>query len=138
MIRLMQESDIDEILPTLREQETKTITRLGIDPRALLQSALGPYAFAGLANDRVACLWGITFPGNIGSFPELWLLTSRELGNHRIEFLRAAAKWVKEARSTFGPIEAICNCESVQSQRLLRWLGFAPIHTVQGYTRMRI
>src|SRR5436190_8304605 len=105
MIRQMQESDIGEILPYVREQEQATIERFGLNPEELLHKAAGPYGFAGVVDGHVACLWGIVFDGGLGAFPRLWLVTTPLVAKHRIHFLRESKRFVDWAHQEFGIIE---------------------------------
>ena len=137
MIRLAQEADVYEILPHIREQEAKTIARLGIDPAALVRKALGPFAYTGLADGRVACMWGIVFDIPLGNFPRLWLLTTPLVEGHRIEFLRESKRFVQWARAEFGTIEGCVDCDNIVSRRWLEWLDFRAVESYAGYIRMR-
>lgn len=136
MIRLMQKEDIYEILPYLRQQEIRTIDRLQIDPERLLLDALGPYSFAGLADGRVGCLWGLVFPPNVGGLPRLWLLTTPTIERHRVRFLRESRRFVRWAASEFGVLEGCVDCENLTSRRWLEWLDFVEVSSYGGYTRM--
>ena len=135
MIRALQEEDIDGLISRMSSREIDAVVRFGIAPKAALQRALGPYSFVGTVDAQPVCAFGLLFPIRLGAFPEMWLLTTVDLRAHRIEFLREARVWVRAVRAEFGPIEAFCQ---VPAQRLLRWLGFAPIHSANGLTRMRI
>lgn len=137
MIRLAQESDIHEILPLVRAQEGTTIARLGVDPLPMLLRALGPFAYTGLANGRVACMWGLAFDVSVGHYPRLWLLTTPLVEENKIKFLRESQRFVRWAREEFGTIEGCVDCENIVSRRWLEWLGFLPVESLGGYMRMR-
>jgi hypothetical protein len=136
MIRLALETDVGEILPRLREQERVTIERLGIDPAALLEKHIGPYAYTGLVDGEVACMWGIGFPG-IAQLPRLWLLTTPLVERHRIRFLRESRRFVLWARAEFGIIEGCVDCQNHVSRMWLQWLGFKPVDTDGQYMRLQ-
>lgn len=136
MIRQMIEDDIQEVLPHIREQEATTIARMGLDPEALLRRALGPYAFAGVVDSRVAALWGIAFEG-VGSFPRLWLVTTPLIEGHRVQFLRESRKFVQWASAQFGILEGCLDVTNEVSRHWLEWLGFRPdVEVAPGYVRM--
>ena len=137
MIRQMQEFDIQEVLPHVRTQEAATIDRLGLDPELLLRKALGPFAFAGILDGRVACLWGITFDGGIAAFPRLWLVTTPLIEDHKLEFARESRRFVRWASQSFGILEGCVDATNETSFRWLRWLGFRPDEELtSGYVRM--
>lgn len=137
MIRPMTESDIEEVLPYVRQQEATTISRLALDPEALLRKALGPFAFVGVAEDRVACLFGIAFDPGIGSFPRLWLVTTSVIERHKIEFLRENRRFVYWAHSQFGTLEGCVDVGNLISRRWMKWLGFHEAgEAAPGYVRM--
>jgi hypothetical protein len=110
---------------------------MALDPEALLRKALGPYAFAGLVGDRVACLWGIAFDPGVGSFPRLWLVTTPLVEGHKVKFLRESRKFVNWAYSQFGTLEGCVDVTNAISCRWLEWLGFRYAdEPTPGYVRM--
>jgi hypothetical protein len=126
MIRLAREGDIDDILPYLREQELETISRLRLDVKGLVRSALGPYAFSGLVGDRVACMWGLRIVTLAGGYPRIWLLTTPLIEGHRMEFLRVSKSFIRGAVAEFGPVVAMCDKRNEVSMAWLKWLKFEP------------
>lgn len=138
MIRQMTEADIEEVLPYVRAQEARTIQRLGLDPRATLRRALGPYAFSAINNDgRVASLWGVAFTSNVGVLPRLWLVTTPLIEGQRVRFLRESLRFVQWASANFGPLEGCVDQTNEVSKRWLEWLGFRAVEDLpQGYVRM--
>lgn len=137
MIRRAEEGDIDDILPRIREQERSTVARLGLDPRALLREAIQSHAYSGLADSRVACMWGISFPMPIGNYPRLWLLTTPLVEDHKIEFLRGSRQFIAWAKAEFGPIEGCVDCANLISARWLKWLGFHEVWSQNEFSWLR-
>jgi len=136
MIRRAEPGDIDDILPRIKPCEREAVVKLGLDPAELLRAALPGYTYTGLVGSRVACMWGIVF-GSLGQFPSMWVLTTELVDEHRVEFLRESRKFVRWATAEFGPLEGFCDCANPSAARWLSWLGFRPVETFQGYTRMR-
>jgi len=136
MIRLAREEDIDDILPHLRQQELETIAQLRLNVRALVRSAIGPYAFSGLVGDRVACMWGLRLTTLAGGHPPIWLLTTPLIEQRRMEFLRVSRAFIKGAVAEFGPVVAMCDVRNEVSLGWLKWLGFKPFRLEGSYLGM--
>jgi len=136
MIRLAEARDVDEVLPWLSEEEMSRFTALGIDPRSQLQEHLGPYTYCGVAEGKVACVWGLRFDMLV-ELPELWMIKTPVLARHKIEFLRENRKFIAWARAEFGPLQSCVMATNSISRRWLGWLGFYEFDHFDIYVRMR-
>lgn len=138
MIRLATLEDINEILPNLPPSELSNFAAHSLDPRAAIEAALGPYTWSGLAEGRVACMFGIRFAAAVQEFPTMWLLKTELVAKHKLQFLRENRRFAAWAASEFGVIESCVAQANQTSYRWLRWLGFEEVEPISGYIRMRL
>lgn len=120
---------IRPILENLREQEKKTIAKLGIDPYTLLDELISSQSpsFVALVDGVPSCIWGLTFVTLIGE-ARLWMLTTSMIEQHKIFFLRKSKLFVQWARANYGPILGAVDCDFDESRKWLNWIGFKEIH----------
>lgn len=127
------------ILANLREQERRTIVKLGLKPFDMLTKLIedGDYpSFTGRVDEVPACMFGVAQLTGLGE-PRLWLLTTPMVDQHQVTFLRISRTFCQEARKVFGPLVGMADCEFKKSIAWLKWLGFKPIQ--QGeYIVMRL
>jgi hypothetical protein len=110
---LAREEDVDAVLPWA-----------GV-PREAISARIGPYTYAGFVANEVVCLYGIRF--FLIDAPQVWLLSTPALLQHRMAFLRANREFIHWARAEFGVIESLVKCNNNISRRWLEWLGFRAV-----------
>lgn len=138
MIRIATKADVDEILPNLSPSELSNFAAYSLDPREALKATLGPYTWSGVAEARVACMFGIRFAAAVQEFPTMWLLKTELVVKHRLQFLRENRRFVAWAAAEFGVIESCVSLANQTSYRWLCWLGFKEVEPIPGYIRMRL
>jgi hypothetical protein len=118
------------VLANLREQEKRTILKLGIDAEEVLRNALeNDYpSFVIDVAGRPAVVCGASSDTMLGE-PRLWMLTTPIIENHQITFLRTSRRYVQWMRKTYGPIIGMVDCDFEKSRQWLRWIGFKEIQS---------
>lgn len=134
MIRLAEESDIEQALSFLRVPELSDLASMGINPREELRKLLGPYTYSGLAEDKVVCMWGLRFPPTV-EMATMWLIAGPGLAKRKVQFLRGGRKFVGWSMREFGPIQACTRATS--AIRWLEWVGFHQVETAGSFVRMQ-
>lgn len=111
---------VRDLAATMRAADKAECAALGYGPYDALRTSVGSTAepFAGLADGKVVCLFGVSN----GLHP--WLLASDDLLRHRREFLRASRAWVEGVRREYPVLYNWVGADNVLAIRWLRWLGF--------------
>ena len=115
MIRLAREEDIEAVAKWVWKEV----------PYDAIRARIGPYTFVGEVDGEVVCMYGIRF--FLIQAPQVWLLSTPALLQHRMAFLRANREFIQWARAEFGVIESLVKCNNHISRRWLEWLGFRAV-----------
>lgn len=108
----------------LRAEDAWELNCLGVSPEEALAGVVSAgEAWAGVANGKIACAWGvIPQPGLLSS--RLWLLTTPLVDRHAITFLRYSRHVVQIVLARHGALEGWVLERNVRSVKWLEWLGF--------------
>lgn len=96
--------------------------------RALLRALrVKGEAWAGLADGRIVCMFGVTDAGGstLARQGVPWLLGSTDLPDHATAFLRRNGAFIARSRREYRLLFNYVDCRNVNAIRWLRWLGFA-------------
>lgn len=98
----------------------------GRNPRAVLVESVekSAKAWAGLADGRLVCLFGVVPLTLIGITGTPWLLGSPEVCAFSRQFLRRNRAYVAEMLADFPRLANAVDARNAVSIRWLRWLGF--------------
>lgn len=88
---------------------------------AYLQASL--FAWTGLVDGHVACVWGLVAPNILSETAYLWLITSPLVDEHKFTFVRHSQMVVKEMLKQFPLISGHVLSDHERSRRWLKWLG---------------
>jgi hypothetical protein len=111
----MRQADIDEVWAAGH------VTPL----QSLLQSVEGSRdTFAGLADGKVVCMFGVGTTTLISDVAIPWLLGSADLPKHSIAFLRANKARIQEMKQNYKVMRNFVDARNHKAIRWLKWLGF--------------
>lgn len=89
--------------------------------------------WAGLADDKIACMWGLMKPSLMSDRPAyLWLVTTDLVDEYKFTFIRHSQLAVEEMLKDFPVIVGHCLVSQPAAVRWLRWLGATFGDEVQG------
>jgi hypothetical protein len=81
------------------------------------------YAWTGLIDGDVACIWGLIAPTILSDKAYLWLLTTDLVDEHQFIFVRHSQLQVQEMLKEFPTIVGHVKVKDERAKRWLRWLG---------------
>lgn len=81
-------------------------------------------AWAGLADGRVVCMFGVGAPMICSVTGVPWLLATAELERHARPFLRRNRKMLRKMMKDYGVLRNHVDARNEKAVRWLRWLGF--------------
>lgn len=113
---------VDEILERLRDIDKSTFISCPM-ARAILLDEIKGFAWAGLIDGRVACLWGIRPATILNDRTYLWLLTSKLVEENPFLFVRYSQIKARELLKTYSTIYGWVIKDNELSVKWLRWLG---------------
>lgn len=98
----------------------------GRTPREVLVASVerSASAFAGLADGKLVCLFGVVPVSLIGVTGIPWLLGSDDVCAYSRQFLRRNRVYVREMLAEFPVLTNVVDARNGVSIRWLRWLGF--------------
>ena len=87
---------------------------------------LSRYSWTGLANGKLACMWGVNPTSFVSDMATLWLITTPLVEEHSFLFLRWSRRFVEELMQTteFSTIHGQVRADFHRSIWWLKWLGF--------------
>lgn len=97
------------------------------DPQGL--QACGAYfnssifSWTGLADDQIACMWGLISPSILSESAYLWLLTSPLIDEHKFAFVRHSQLVLRSILEDFPVITGHVLADQERSKKWLSWLG---------------
>lgn len=117
------------IAPLLREDARKEVEAVGmVNPEKVLKTALrqSEFAWTGLADGEIACMWGIQGGTLLSSMGGLWLVTTPVVDKYKFIFLRWSRIFMDELRNTgkYTTIHGLVRGDFERSVTWLKWLGF--------------
>lgn len=125
-----------EVIHNLREEQRRTLDKLGIEPLILLEAIFdSSSAETVLINDQVAAVFGVTHETLIGE-AKIWLITTNLIEKEPVGFLRASRIITEELFMEHGPLIGMVDADFEKSQRWLRWVGFKEVRS-GNFKRMR-
>jgi hypothetical protein len=112
------------ILADLREQQCRSLKKLGIDPVVLLHKTLerGPSVTV-LIDDRPAAMYGVQSETMLGQ-QKIWVITTPLVEREPIAFLRNSRRILLEFYETYGTLIGMVDAEFERSCAWLKWCGF--------------
>lgn len=81
-------------------------------------------AYAGLAGERVLCLFGVATATVLSSTGAPWMLAAPTLRLHSRAFLRGSRQIVNGWRAEYDELVNYVDARNARAIRWLRWLGF--------------
>ena len=81
------------------------------------------FAWTGLVDDRIACIWGLVAPSILSDSAYLWLLTSDLVDEHKFTFVRHSQMILKSMLEDFPLITGHVLADQERSKKWLKWLG---------------
>jgi len=81
------------------------------------------YTWIGVADDIVACIWGLIPPTILSDRAYLWMLTTDLVDEHKFIFVRYSRLAMDEMLKHYPTIVGHVEATQTRSIRWLRWLG---------------
>ena len=140
-VRVSKSEDAHELAPKVRQEDLDEIK--ASDNALPLQALTYPfqqlnhktYSIIGTEQEGVIGMFGVV-PSNKNDYGVAWLLSSPELLNHTIQFLRECPKWVKEMGQDYKYLYNYVDVRNNVGNKWLKFLGFNLIETVNyGYEK---
>lgn len=133
LIRPATLDDVADLAPRLREADRDEVwdSHRSTPEEALGRSLrLSTHAWAGLADGRLVCMWGVCPASMLDRIGVPWLLGSDEIETHQIAFLRRNRPMIAEMMETYTVLTNWVDARNTMSMRWLRWMGFTlfPAH----------
>jgi len=79
--------------------------------------------YAGIINDKLACIWGLIPPSLLSTKAYLWLLSTPLVAEHKFLFVRRSQLWIEEVLKTYDEIVGYCDEYNGAAIKWVRWLG---------------
>jgi hypothetical protein len=117
----------DALTLVLRRADREEVEALsGRDPRAVLVESVerSTYAWAGLADGNLVCLFGVCPMTLVGVTGVPWLLGSDAVCAYSRPFLRRNRAFVHAMLKEYPVLRNVVDARNAVSIRWLRWLGF--------------
>lgn len=117
----------EELSRTMREADAREAWAAGrLSPAEAVLTSIDASrdARAGLANGRVACIFGVGEWSVLGLLGVPWLLTSDEMPKHARRFLRGSREYLDEIRQQYRVLRNHVDARNTEAVRWLGWLGF--------------
>lgn len=121
----------------IRKARAEDFFGLAIDPiglqacNAYLSASV--FAWTGLMEDRIACIWGLVSPTILSESAYLWLLTTPEVDEHKFIFVRHSQLILERMLEDFPLITGHVLSDQPMSKKWLKWLGVTFLPTITGY-----
>jgi hypothetical protein len=123
---------ISYILSDLRAREQSIFSACSNPEKVILdEMRRSTRSFAGLIDDRMACLWGIKAGTLLGDSAELWLLTTKLVEDCPFIFVRHSQMVLQIILGEYSRVYGYVLEENEQSIRWLQWLGCKLTKTVE-------
>jgi len=140
-VRVSKSEDAHELAPKVRQED---LDEIKASHNALpLQALTYPfqqlnhktYSIIGTEQEGVIGMFGVV-PSHSKDYGVAWLLSSPELINHTIQFLRECPKWVTEMGQDYKYLYNYVDVRNNVGNKWLKFLGFNLIETVNyGYEK---
>ena len=127
MVEIRPATFRDALVLNMRRADREEVEALsGRDPRAVLVESVehSTYAWAGLADDKLVCLFGVAPASLVGVTGIPWLLGSDAICTYSRPFLRRNKLFVTEMLKEYPILRNVVDARNTVSIRWLRWLGF--------------
>lgn len=127
VIRPATAADVADLAPRMRQADRNEVwaSHRNLPDEALARSLRhSTHAWAGLADGRLVCLWGVCPASLISRVGVPWLLGSDEVETHQVAFLRRSRPALAEMLETYTVLTNWVDARNRVSMRWLRWLGF--------------
>ncbi len=127
LIRPATLDDVADLAPRLRQADRDEVWASHRNsPADALSRSLGmsTHAWAGLADGRLVCLWGVCPISLISRTGAPWLLGSDDIETYQMAFLRRSRPFVDEMLGVYTVLTNWVDDRNRVSMRWLRWLGF--------------
>jgi hypothetical protein len=76
----------------------------------------------GLADSKVACIWGVALPTLLSENAYLWLWTSEVVKDHPFIFVRKAQMVIKGLLKEYASVVGVVDLNDVNPTSSIRWL----------------
>ncbi len=116
-----------DLAPRLREADRLEVWAASrMTPLDALRASLeaSPDPRAGLADGRVACIFGIGVRSVLSDYGVPWMLGSEDVVRHARRFLRGSRDYIAEMRNKYSRLENYVDARNVDAIKWLAWLGF--------------
>ena len=140
-VRLAKSDDAHELATKVRQED---LNEIKASHNALpLQALLHPfkqlnhktYSIIGTKQEGVIGMFGVV-PSDNKEYGVAWLLSSSELLNHTLQFLRECPKWIEEMGQDYKYLYNYVDVRNEVGNKWLKFLGFNLIDTVKyGYEK---
>lgn len=127
LIRPATLDDVADLAPRLRQADRDEVwASFRSKPEAALSKSfrLSSHAWAGLADEKLVCMWGVCPASLLNRIGVPWLLGSDEVETHQVAFLRRSRPALAEMLETYTVLTNWVDARNRVSMRWLRWLGF--------------
>lgn len=132
-IRPAKAMDIERIL--LRSVDGKKPGAMVIT-RRYFESSL--FAWTGLIDGKLACIWGLIAPTIFSEKAYLWLITTDLIDDHKFIFIRHSQMVISGMLDQFPVIAGHVLWEQSRSKKWLKWLGVRFGQPIEGSQNARI
>jgi hypothetical protein len=114
------------LCPRVREADIEEFHATGMTVDAVLSDGLkvSTYAWAGLIDGEVACIFGVASPSVLSGEGVPWMVGSDLLDLHAHAFLRRSRRVVSHMLSLYDHLENYVDSRNTRAVHWLRWLGF--------------
>lgn len=127
-VQIRPATENDALTLALRKADREEVEALtGRNPREVLVESVkvSQKAWAGLADDRLVCLFGVAPLSLTGVTGIPWLVGSDDICTYSRQFLRRNRAYVREMLADFPVLRNVVDQRNTVSIRWLRWLGFS-------------
>lgn len=94
--------------------------------------SLSLYAWAGIADDEVCCIFGVRGASMVSTTGYPWMIGTDGIDRHAKAFLRRNRKMVGVMLETFPSLENFVHHDNIAAVQWLKWLGFE-IHPAEPF-----
>ena len=121
-----EDSDIEELLRSVREVNLEEAVAKGFNPAAIMSSTLARSRahWTGRVGSELVAVWGVEAETLLSRDGFLWLCTTHAIIKHQFVFIKYSKKFIQKISEEFDLLWGVVDDDFDDSKRWLRWLGF--------------
>lgn len=86
-----------------------------------------------IADGDLVCALGILKVNMLSEWARPWLIPhDKNINKYKFPFLKASKQWIELMAAKHGTLET--PARNKRAQHFLKWLGFTPVETIDGFT----